>query len=1141
MNRKFWLRILITLIGAAAAAALIWLAAPLISLRGSHPLEDTNPRLVAVAALLALIGAAGFYRLYRRRKGAERLARGISDDSDASVLADRMKEALAVLRSRGGRANYLYDLPWYVLIGPPGSGKTTALVNSGLEFPLAGGVAPNAVKGVGGTRYCDWWFTQDAVLIDTAGRYTTQDSDATADQKSWLAFLDLLKRNRPRQPINGVLVAISLEDLLTLSQTEVAAHAAAIRARLIELHQRLKVDFPVYALFTKADLVIGFMEFFGGLDEAGRAQVWGATFQTMDKGKSTVGDAPREFRALLEPLTRAARERLDAEPDATNRVLTFGFPAQMAALQAPVTGFLNAIFDPARYKIKAALRGFYFTSGTQEGTPIDQLLGALAKGFGAEAVGRPAFSGQGKSFFLTDLIKKVVIGEAGWVSTRRGERMLKMAAFGALFIAAPLIVGAWWLSFAKNADRISQSAEAAQKYAAASRGAGEADVVSDRDLSKVLPALHALRFIPGGYGDEESASAGAGLGLDQSARLRSAAETAYGVGLERMLRPRLVYRLEEQLEANANDPAALFDALKVYLMLGGLETVDRQLLVNWMQRDWSENLYPGPRNSEGRKELEQHLTAMLDLETGHGSLVQLNGPLVERTQGALARESAAERAFKLMAARAKASLRPDWSAAKAGGAGALVVFDPSIDGVTVSYFLTKSGFEGFAKGLPAVLEEMARDRWVLGAAGETPEASAQYDHLRENLTGVYVKAFLDAWQGAIAKLKIRSLVVERPSYPLLNAASSVTSPFIRLLESISEETSLSDPAGFAVDEASAEQGVADSAAGAAGKSPARAIDAALSPYHKLVEGDPGQRPIDQTLSQLNDIRINLSRLATSSGAADELASRITSGVEKLKADAATLPPPFARMMDETGLAILREISDSSVALAVSKLREQVTFTCQEKIAGRYPFAKDSGKDVDLDDFSRMFGPTGLIDRFVGTYIVAAADTTSGAPWKWRDDSRLAKALTPTALADFQLAADIKAAFFGADPTAGPGFTMTVTPPNVSGARMEIDATVINGGGGPTTAPWPGPAENHRTMLTMRSTSAGAPILLQSGVWSIYRMLDSAKISGDGTLATFSLGGRDLTFRFVAPPATPGAALKPLNASQLRNFHCPGGA
>jgi type VI secretion system protein ImpL len=565
------LRIAISLIGAAAVAALIWFAGPLIAFGAARPLDDPGARFGAIAFEFVIIAGAAGLRLYRRRKAAEQIARGISvDDSDASVLTERMNEALTTLRSlRGGRANYLYDLPWYVLIGPPGSGKTTALINSGLEFPLAQGVSPGAISGVGGTRYCDWWFTEDAVLIDTAGRYTTQDSDSVADQKSWLAFLDLLKRYRPRQPINGVLVAISLEDLLTLGPKEIAAHADAIRARLLELHRQLKVDFPVYALFTKADLVIGFMEFFSNLNEAARQEVWGATFQTRDKAQNLVAEVPAEFNSLITRLNVCLPERLDEEKDATNRVLLFGFPAQMAALRGLLADFLSQIFDPRRYHIRASLRGFYFTSGTQQGTPIDQLLGALTKSFGAEGIAAPVFSGQGKSFFLTALIKQVVIGEAGWVSSGKGKGLVKLAGFSALFILTPLIVSAWWVNYARNGDLIDRSKEAVQTYGVLAGGLGRSSTIADRDLSKILPALHALRYLPSGYAEGDESVAGSdGFGLGQGARLRSASVTAYQTGLERLLRPRLVYRLEEQLEANANDPAFLYDALKVYLMIG---------------------------------------------------------------------------------------------------------------------------------------------------------------------------------------------------------------------------------------------------------------------------------------------------------------------------------------------------------------------------------------------------------------------------------------------------------------------------------------------------------------------------------------------------------------------------------------------
>nr|MBA3448995.1 type VI secretion system membrane subunit TssM [Pseudaminobacter sp.] len=163
------------LMGLLCFGAIVWFAAPLIPYGETHPLEGAWPRVVIIAVGVALVGGFYAFRYWRKRKAEKAIEAALKanneNSGDGEVLATRMTEAIDTLKRSSGKQSFLYELPWYVIIGPPGAGKTTALVNSGLKFPLAGKDGAASIAGVGGTRYCDFWFTEDAVLIDTAGRY----------------------------------------------------------------------------------------------------------------------------------------------------------------------------------------------------------------------------------------------------------------------------------------------------------------------------------------------------------------------------------------------------------------------------------------------------------------------------------------------------------------------------------------------------------------------------------------------------------------------------------------------------------------------------------------------------------------------------------------------------------------------------------------------------------------------------------------------------------------------------------------------------------------------------------------------------------------------------------------------------------
>src|SRR5882724_8528851 len=328
-------RWVLSFVGVAILALLVWFFGPLIEF-----FEGWLPRLVVGLVMLLVWGISNLLLdLYRRRR-EQKLESGVAEHTvgsvddgtgeEAAALRERMSTALSLLKRARGTRGYLYEQPWYVIIGPPGAGKTTALLNSGLKFPLAAEMGQGAVAGVGGTRLCDWWFTENAVLIDTAGRYTTQDSNVAVDRAGWDAFLDLLRRTRPRQPLNGVIVAIALTDIAAAPPDERVAHARAIRRRIKELETRLGIRIPVYALFTKSDLIAGFTEFFDDLDRERRNQVWGVTFPLAKGEPGVVVQFPEELQLLVDSLNDRLFDRLQAEQSPERRVLIAGFPTQIA-------------------------------------------------------------------------------------------------------------------------------------------------------------------------------------------------------------------------------------------------------------------------------------------------------------------------------------------------------------------------------------------------------------------------------------------------------------------------------------------------------------------------------------------------------------------------------------------------------------------------------------------------------------------------------------------------------------------------------------------------------------------------------------------------------------------------------------------
>ncbi|MBP0617640.1 type VI secretion system membrane subunit TssM [Jiella mangrovi] len=1207
MTRVF--RPILVLVGLLAFAVVVWLAGPFIAIAEVRPLAPAWARLAIIAVVALGVGSWYAIRYFRRRKAQKALEEALIAEGgeaavigDGAVLSDRMADALAVLKKSSGKSTYLYELPWYVIIGPPGSGKTTALVNSGLEFPLAGPGGPAAIAGAGGTRYCDFWFTEDAVLIDTAGRYTTQDSDEKADARSWLDFLGLLKAHRSRQPINGVIVAISLEDLMTLPAHRTEEFATRIRERLTELHKELKIDFPVYVLFTKADLVAGFSDYFGSFTKARRQKVWGATVQSGRRDASLLDKVPEEFDALVRRLTEELTDRLHEEPDGVSRIAVYGFPAQFALLRDAVTGMLGRIFEPTRYRAKAALRGFYFTSGTQEGTPIDQLLGAMADGGAVD--GRRAgglMSGMGKSFFLHDLLKKVIFAEAGLVSHDRRAVLrglaLRYGAFAAIGVVTLALASLWALSYFNNQSLIAATRADMERFNAAAAADLAASEIADTDVVRPSGALDILRAMEVGYDNRNQPTPlSEGFGLAVRPQLASAAEVGYQAGLDRMLRSRIMIDVEQHLAAlvSANDPMPIFDALKVYLMLGGeAAKVDEVLVRDWLVRNLWQGALALPDGEGLLAALDRHVDAMLELSARRAPSFGVNANLIEDARKTLARMTIADQVYAAVQSgeAGKTAVYPDFVLVQRIPQDADVVFrtrdGTPLETVRIPMLYTSSGFhEVFLERLSQASARFEENRWVLGQYGEQAAIEDQLANLGPQLLEQYGRDFIAAWEGMLGNLALEPMAADEPYFHALGALGAPTSPLVVLVEEVARETELarSEAEGQPVSSAASDDGsaarevasavrtrVSDRLGGlsrigldiAIRKSQSRLgamvgggrnsttddlvsgrnIEARFQTYHRLIDGDRPNRPIDALRLNFGEVHRTLVTMEQDPASIGKGESDLQTYVGTLRSTISRLPEPIARMVQAAVNDIEGGAVDASKSELERDLQGRVTQACRRIASGRYPFDPGSSSDVSIDEFAGLFAPDGIIDRFFQQELAPYADL-SGKTWRWRVDTPLGRSLSRATLADFQRAAAIRDAFFpqgGSQPRVTLRVEQTALDGDAQYAMLTINDQVLQASPqGSSTAQtrsfdWPADSSGNAAVHLMPPAPGRDHKLERDGPWALMRMIaaGSPQPRGDAIQLRYPIGGRSVSYQVKID-----TALNPFILPALREFQCP---
>jgi type VI secretion system protein ImpL len=1149
------LRALLVVVGFALLGLFIWFAGPYFSFADYRPLESTTARVLAIVLVVVSWGASLMLKRLRANRASDNLMSAVVKQSDtdparptaeAAVLRERFEEAVAELKNKRRGGHSLYDLPWYVIIGAPGSGKTTALVNSGLKFPVEQRTGKGALRGVGGTRNCDWWFTDEAVLLDTAGRYMTQDSDAGADSAAWAEFLALLRKYRKRRPVNGVIVTISAQDLMTLDQASRETHVLAARRRLEELSRELRIRVPVYVMVTKCDLVSGFTEYFDDLDQHGRSQVWGVTF-TYDqtaKGEAS-GRFVTEFENLIARLNARVYSRLEEERDTRRRTKVFAFPHQMTGLRDALADFVNDVFGSTRFDRPILLRGVYFTSGTQEGTPIDRLLGALGRRF-AVAPEAVTPSGRGKAYFIQRLLRDVLFAESGLAGVNRRVEVQKaawqLAAYTAMLVIAVLGVVVLTVSYRENR---AYAGEVAEKVAALR---DVPSVAETTEVEEVIPRLDAVRaVVVSAEQHERETPMRMRFGLYQGNNLANAARDAYVRELDGALLPQVAARIGARLRDYVPEPEKLYEYLKAYLMLGQPENLDKEQLTYIADLEWQRS--PDPAVSAA---LSGHFKNLLTYENRLRAM-PLDESLVAQARSTIRQASIPGLIYRHVrlsyASDTARALRLDIEA----GVGServlrrrsgLPLSQPVLSLYTAPVFK-----EVTDKGTADFIKQFAADRWVWGEEGAPSIGTGE---LTTAFLELYENDYISVWDAIVKDVGPVSMSTLTATKEALAILSGPASPLRGFLKTVDAHTFLLKP-----QEASATQppttGIGARLGGlfkrgepvATGPAvqPGARVTEHFAPIHQLVAGEGGAAPIDGIIRRLEEIQQKISTIGDAVGgtsAANPAAvSEVSELTNSLKRDAAPLPPVVSAVVGEVANSTAAAIRGGLRGTLSRRYEQDVLRECSEITTGRYPFVAGSTDDVPLADFGRLFGYDGVYDRFFRAELQPLVDTARD-PWVWRADNSGVSVGGALPLAKFEAAKRIREMFFRPG-SQEPELRFTVTPTSLTASTqrflLEIDGQSFEDRhAAPRTLPatWPGPKPG-AAAAWFEERSGGRPNSSAQGPWAWFRLIEGARVERETDVRYMIVFGRGSHEARVAIEAE--SIRNPFGKTELQQFRC----
>lgn len=1016
----------------------------------------------------------------------------------------------------------LSDLPWYLVIGPSGSGKSHLINQAGLKLLPAKNLAIDPSDEDDSQHRLNCWFSRQAIFLDVPGNYLTH----------WHAFLTALLPYVKRKPLAGIILTMPLSDWWLQSKAEQKTQAQTLRETLHALTKQLKTPCPLYLALTKVDQIIGFNEFFADLGQEERGQAWG--FNLTATSAHTASSLPRlfkiQFDQLLKRLHTRVVWRVHHERNLQKRALIQHFPLQMESLKNGLANLVYQLADVIALYNTTPMQGVYFISNLQQGMPIDCLHSALSETLALTPAltTRPTVPNKQQSYFAYQFFNHILFARAPVIKTKwRIEKHHKIR-IGAYVSAVTLVVASGLLmanDFNKKVNNLNNAEAAIAEYKLLTQQLP----VNTHDLNQTLPALNLI----------EQANAQVNLVslpafMAQAHALPGLTNETYHRALNKYFVPGIGNLLEQALNTST-DANFLYGGLKTYLMLGDPSHFNAAFVRSWLTNYWQQAFSNNPTLE---KQLETHLDALL---TQPVNPISLNPTLIAKVRSTLNNTSTPLLAYAIIKTQTSNTLtNPFVSTTKEATTFAQVF---AANSLIISSLYTSEQFQTiYFQQIPKACTAALTGDYVLGEntnpnlTANTLNAAAG---LADQVKLLYLRDYTHQWLTLLNNIQVIDWQNWQQATNSFNILLSSQSPLVRILQAVAANTSLQQLLPSTVNN------ITDQDIQAIKTN----IVQPFADLNSLVANSPAQQSydLDHALLQLGHLQnylqhINGDNEKAFNAAKARFVGPITDNdpIRAILNTAKSAPEPVQNWLTAIANNSWHLVLTSTTEYLNATWKTQVLSVYNDYINNRYPLFPSASSDIELSEFTHFFGPGQVLDNYFQKHFAPFMDT-SQAQWHWRSLDGQAPNFSPLLLTQLERAAIIRTMFF-TDKQLNVQFSLQpiAMEEGVTSITLQINGQNLvdqPDAAGSHNITWPSDNKISAVSLSFTDNHGNQTSKTDDGPWALFKMLSKANLQPTNNtqnyLLTFDLNGNAARYQLLA-----NKVINPFIPGIVDQFRCP---